>query len=155
MCGTSQNPDHQLIHYKCAHRMYLTPRKRHSMKIITPPNCDLCPSGALGSFLHMYWRCHAVSQFWKQISLTLSDILEVRIPLSPILFLLIDDSSLNLSLQQKHILWAGLTAAKKMLALRWQPPHSLTRQQWTNSLLEMILMTLNPRLLMRLILTLF
>lgn len=25
LCGTSKNPNHQLIHYKFAHRMYLTP----------------------------------------------------------------------------------------------------------------------------------
>lgn len=51
---TSKNPDHQLIHYKFLHRMYLTPRKRHTMKIITSPNCDLCTLNAVSSFIHMY-----------------------------------------------------------------------------------------------------
>lgn len=41
--GASKNPDHQLIYFKFVHRMYLTPRRRHSMKIITSPNWDLCP----------------------------------------------------------------------------------------------------------------
>ena len=79
-------------------------------------------------------------RFWKEISLTLSDILKIRIPVSPALLLLNDDSSLNLSLQHKRILWAGLTAAKRMLALRWQPPHSLAWQHWANSFLEIVLM---------------
>ncbi|KAE8277582.1 hypothetical protein D5F01_LYC24437 [Larimichthys crocea] len=43
-------------------------------------------------------------------------------------------------LKHRRILWAGLTAAKKMLALRWQPPHSLAWQQWANSFLEIVLM---------------
>ena len=66
--------------------------------------------------------------------------LEVTIPLSPTLLLLNDDSSLELSLQQRHLLWAGLTAAKKMLALRWQPPHTLSWQQWANSFLDIVMM---------------
>ncbi len=37
LSGTSKNPNHQLIHYKYVHRMYLTPRGRYSMKITTSP----------------------------------------------------------------------------------------------------------------------
>lgn len=66
--------------------------------------------------------------------------LEVNTPLSPTLVLLNDDANLELSLQQRRILWAGLTAAKKMLALRWQPPHTLTWQQWANSILDIVMM---------------
>lgn len=44
--------------------------------------------------------------------------LEDRIPLSPALLLPNDDSSLDVSLQQRCILWAGLTAAKKTLNAR-------------------------------------
>lgn len=137
---TSKNPDHQLIHFKFLHRMYLTPRKRHAMKIITSPNCDLCTLSTVGSFIHMYWDCPDVSAFWRQISITLSDMLGVDIPLSPSLLLLNDDSTLELSLQQRRILWAGLTAAKKMLALRWQPPHNLPWQQWANSFLDIVML---------------
>lgn len=140
LSGTSKNPNHQLIHYKYVNRMYLTPRRRYAMKIATSPNCDLCPLNVQGSFLHVYWECPGVVGFWKEISLTLSDILKIKIPVSPALLLLNDDSSLILSLQHRRILWAGLTAAKKMLALRWQPPHSLAWQQWANSFLEIVLM---------------
>ncbi|TKS64932.1 LINE-1 retrotransposable element ORF1 protein [Collichthys lucidus] len=46
----------------------------------------------------------------------------------------------NTPREHRRVLWAGLTAAKKMLALRWQPPHSLAWQQWANSFLEIVLM---------------
>uniref|UniRef100_A0A3Q3AUI9 Reverse transcriptase domain-containing protein n=1 Tax=Kryptolebias marmoratus TaxID=37003 RepID=A0A3Q3AUI9_KRYMA len=138
--NTSKNPDHQLIHFKFIHRMYLTPRKRHAMKIITSPICDLCTLKVPGSFMHMYWDCPSVASFWRQISTTLSDLLKFDISLSPSLFLLNDDSTLELSSQQKRMLWAGLTAAKKMLALRWQPPHLLPWQQWANSFLDIVMM---------------
>lgn len=120
--------------------MYLTPRKRHAMKIIPSPNCDLCTLNVPGSFLHMFWECPDVYAFWRHLCSTLSDMLEVTIPLSPTLLLLNDDSSLELSPQQMRILWAGLTAAKKMLALRWQPPHTLSWQQWANSFLDIVMM---------------
>lgn len=81
----------------------------------------------------------SVVGFWREISLTLSDILKIRIPVSLALLLLNDDSSLNLSLQHSHIHWTGLIAAKKMLALRWQSPRFLAWQQWANSFLEIVL----------------
>lgn len=137
---TSKNPNHQLIHFKFIHRLYLTPRKRHVMKIISSPNCGLCTLNVSGSFLHMFGECPDVYAFRRQLSSTLSDMLEVTIPWSPTLLLLNDDCCLELSLQQRCILWAGLTAAKKMLALRWQPPHTLSWQQWANSFLEQNMM---------------
>jgi len=97
--GTSKNPNHQLIHNKYVHRMYLTPRRRYSVKITTSPNCNLCPRNTQGSFLHVFWEGPGVIRFWKEISVTLSDILKIKIPTSPALILLNDDSSLNLSMQ--------------------------------------------------------
>ncbi len=119
--------------------MYLTPRKRHAMEMIASPNCDLCTRDSPESFLHMFWECPSVVAFWRHICLTLSDMLEITIPQSPNLPLLNDDSTLELSLQQRRILWTGLTAAKKMLALRWQPPHTLSWQQWANSYLDIVM----------------
>lgn len=81
LCGPSKNPNHQLKHYKFVHRMYLTPRRHYSMKITTFPNYSLCPLNTLGSFMQVYWECLNVVRFWKEISLTLSDMLEVRTPL--------------------------------------------------------------------------
>ena len=110
------------------------------MKIITSLKCDLCTLTTSGTFLHMYWECPNVFAFWRQICSTLSDMLDVHIPLSPNLLLLNDDSTLELTLQQRRILWAGLTAAKKMLALRWQPPHTLSWQQWSYSFVDIVMM---------------
>lgn len=115
---TSKNPDHQLIHFKFIHRLDLTPRKR--ICIGTVPVCLL--SGK------------------QSLSLSLSDLLEISVPLSPSLLLLNDDSTLELCLQQRHILWAGLTAAKRMLALRWQPPHNISWQQWADSFLDIVML---------------
>lgn len=89
LSDSTKNPNHQLIH----HRMYLTPRRCYSMKITTSLNCNLCPLNCTGLFMHVYWECPGLVRFWKEPSLTLCDILKVRIPVSPALLLLNDDSS--------------------------------------------------------------
>lgn len=66
--------------------------------------------------------------------------LNFLIALNP--FLLNDTSALTISTCHKFFLFAGLTAAKKMLALRWQPPHILSRSHWLNSLLDIAHMEL-------------
>lgn len=140
---TSKNLNHKLIHFKLVHRMYLTPRKRHFMKLVHSPICDLCSLGQVGSFLHMFWECHDVTVFWKAVSSTLSILLDIDIPYLPKVLLLNDTSSLNIFPAQTHILLAGLTAAKKMLALRWKPPYTLSRTQWLQTFLSITHMELS------------
>lgn len=139
----SKNPNHKLIHFKFLHRMYLTPRRLHLMKLVSSPNCDLCPNRDVGSFMHMYWCCPEVTTFWEMVSLTLTKLFDVLIPYCPKLFLLNDTSALNLPSYHYPALFASLTAAKKMLALRWQPPHSLSRTHWLLSLLDILYMELS------------
>lgn len=128
--SSSKNPNHQLIHYNFVFKYYLTPFKRYSMHLIPSPLCTFCPYGAYGTFLHMFWECPKVYRFWSKVSSTLSEILGTTIPMSPQLFLLNDDSCCDLNSTEKKIWMAGTTAAKKLLALRWQPSHSLSWRKW-------------------------
>lgn len=123
--------------------MYLTPRKLHLMKLVPSPNCDLCPNHDVGSFMHMYWHCPGVVIFWEMVSSTLTKLFDVANPYCPKLFLLNDTSALSLSNCHYPVLFASLTAAKKLLALRWQPPHSLSRTLWLISLLDIVHMELS------------
>ena len=38
---------------------------------------------------------------------------------------------------------AGLTAAKKMLAIRWKPPNDLSKRRWLLTFLEVVYMELS------------
>lgn len=49
----SKNPNHQLIYFKMIHRMYLTSRKHHLMKISTSPTCNFCSNGCMGTYMHV------------------------------------------------------------------------------------------------------
>ena len=136
--SSSRNPNHQLIHYNFIFKFYLTPCRRYHMHLIPSPLCTLCSENKYGTFLHMFWECPKVYRFWCKVSTTLSVILQKPIPLSVQLYLLNDDSSCNLNCTGKRIWMAGLTAAKKILVLRWQPPHSLSWRQWILSCVDVI-----------------
>jgi len=72
--------------------------------------------------LDMFWECPTVVPFWTFVSNVLSDILHLDIPQDPLLFLLLDDSSLQLNSQQKRTLLAARTAAKKTILKLWIEP---------------------------------
>ena len=136
--STSRNPDHQQIHLNFVHRTYLTPRKLCAMKILNSPKCTLCATNSIGTFLHMFWECPNVNSFWNMVSEKLSQLFEVDITPSPSLLLLNDISQLNLNSTRSRTFFAGLTAAKKMVATRWKPPHTLTFRQWALTFLDII-----------------
>ena len=139
----SRNPDHQQIHFNYVHRTYLTPRKLHCMKLITDPLCSLCSMKASGTFLHMMWNCPPVSQFWSKVAAKLSELVSVTIPVTIPVLLLIDLSQVNITKLKKRTVLAGLTAAKKLIALRWKPPHSLTIRHWALTFLDVVFLELS------------
>ncbi len=114
----SRNPDNQQIHYNFIHRVYLTPRKLHLMKVINDPTCTFCSSKVIGSYFHIFWVCAPVATFWRMVAINLSKLFKVKLPYLPAALILNDLSGLGLKLDKKRALLAGLTAAKKLVATR-------------------------------------
>uniref|UniRef100_A0A8C1LC25 Reverse transcriptase domain-containing protein n=1 Tax=Cyprinus carpio TaxID=7962 RepID=A0A8C1LC25_CYPCA len=96
---SSKNPNHQMIHWKLLHRVYLTPMKRFHMNLSSSPKCNLCSQGSLGTFLHFFWECPSLSPFWSQLSQDLSYLLGTEICLTPRHFFMNDFWDLTLSVQ--------------------------------------------------------
>ncbi len=140
---TSRNHNHQLIHYKLIQRYYLSPRRCCQIRITQSPLCQLCPHKVLGTYLHMMWECPGVFSLWLSISNILSCLIQTNIPCLPHILLLNDDTSLHLNFYRKRVLFAGLTAAKKMLIKRWKPPHVLNLSLWKVSLHEVLLLEIS------------
>lgn len=113
------------------------------MKIISEPCCNLCSLKAQGTFIYMFWDCSPVRQFWGNVASKLSDLIDDTVPVTICVLILNNLSILNISKLKKRVIFAGLTAAKKMIATRWKPPHSLTTQSWILSLLDVIYMELS------------
>ena len=81
--------------------------------------------------MHMYWYCEHVAHFWKMVTSTVSEFLGRDLPCTPTATLL------NIfQFPKSEIALSGLTAAKKILAQRWKPPHTLTRLHWLNTFLD-------------------
>lgn len=113
------------------------------MKIISEPCCNLCSLKAQGTFIYMFWDCSPVRQFWVNVASKLSDLIDDTVPVTICVLILNNLSILNVSKLKKRVIFAGLTAAKKMVATRWKPPHSLTTQSWIPFLLDVIYMELS------------
>lgn len=84
-----------------------------------------------------------VKSFWEQVSNYLSTVLQINIPCSLKMMLLNDNDVLMLNSYQRRFWLAGSTAAKKMLVLRWQPPHTPSLNQWKQSLADIVLLELS------------
>ena len=113
------------------------------MNLSTTPNCSFCPLNVSGTFLHMMWECPKVQYFWVQVVKFLSDKFQLNIPCCPKYMLLNDNDTLLLNTVQRRVWLAGSTAAKKMLTLRWQSPHTLPFNQWKQSLLDIVTLELS------------
>ena len=86
----------------------------------------------------MMWECPDVNTFWSRVSQILSEVMGTRIPLLPNVLMLNDDSAIRFTIPQRRLFLLGLTAAKKLLVLRWKPPHKLETKQWILVLMDMI-----------------
>ena len=108
------------------------------MKLINDPSCSLCNLNSPGTFIHMVWECPPVEQFWIKVASKLSDLTSVTVPATIPVLLLTDLSGLGLSRAVRRVVLAGITAAKKLVALRWKPPHSLVIRHWMLSFLDVV-----------------
>ena len=133
----SRNPNHQYIHYKFVHRAYHWPHKRFLANLQDSPECQLCSLRVTGTFIHMMWECPPVKQFWNRIINTMSNVTGHRIPISPTVLLLNDITGLDLPIIYQRWLLLALTAAKRMLAQRWVPPHDISYRRWINDTVDL------------------
>lgn len=110
------------------------------MKRKPDPLCHLCSSASQGTYMHMFWDCSRIEMFWSSVQDILTDLLKTQIQKDPLLFLLLDDSSLSLSVNQMRILSAALTAAKKVSLKLWFEPSIPATSTWMSYLLDIALL---------------
>ena len=68
--------------------------------------------------------------------------MEVQLLMDPFVHLLNDDSKLSLTEQSGKSWLAGLTAAKKIITQRWNPPHDISRTHWLRCFLDIVFGTI-------------
>lgn len=100
------------------------------MKLSSNPNCSLCNNNSKGTFLHVFWDCLVISNFWKHVVQVLKNITKLQFDLDPCLMLLNDDSSYKFTLVQRRLLMSGFTAAKKTILQQWFTPDMDLKRFW-------------------------
>lgn len=139
---TSKNLAHQLIHFKTIHRAYITPYRRFQMKLQASYDCHICNCSSPGTFLHMFWSCPIISDFWSHVNSVLSQLLDISYFPNPALCLLNDTSDIPLKLVQCKMLFAGFTSAKKTITKHWFTPDVCMKSFWIHSLTKIVNMEL-------------
>ncbi len=108
------------------------------MKLQSNLNCHICNTTLSGTFLHMLWECPVVINLWTHVNLVLSSLLQIDWSVNPSLCLLNDDSGLCINSMQKRMLFAGFTAAKKIIIQNWFTPLMCRKTYWIRSLLQIV-----------------
>ena len=117
---------------------YLTPRRLNALGLLPHSCCTLCTLGTTGTFIHMFWECPPVVRFWKEVSGKLADTFSLSLPVCPVVLLLNDLSLLPAPIYKKRIILAGITAAKKLISMRWKYPDKLNLNMWILTYLDII-----------------
>ncbi len=125
-----------MVHYKLIYKAYATPCLLYKMKRKSDPFCHLCNSSSQGTCIHMFWDCPQIAFLCSLVQDLLSDLLKTQIQKDPLLFIFLDDSSLSLSVNQKRILSAALSTAKKVILKLWMDPSTPVRLTWISYLLD-------------------
>ena len=131
---------HQLIHYKFVHKFYFTPVRRFKLKLINSDSCTKCPGSVRGDYLHMFWYCSTIKTFWDYVTMITGSIIDKNLPSCPALCLLGYNPNILLTFQQKRIILAASTAAKKTIIKNWFEPTIVMKNTWLAFFLDVCLL---------------
>ena len=137
--SSSKNAAHQIIHFKFIHKFYFTPERRFKCKLVNSDLCTICTS-ARGDYLHMFWYCPSIKRLWIWTKDTVANIIGKALPSCPSLFLIGYNPNILLTFQDKRILLAASTAAKKTIIKNWFEPTIDLKINWRNCFLDICLL---------------
>lgn len=115
-------------YYKVLHRRYRTPQLVLKMFPNCSSNCWRC--GSLNAnYRHIWWDCHVIKPFWRQIGQEVDRIMGQNIPLTLRIYLLHDLSEIKLSRPKKMLLLNLCIAASLLIASKWKSKEMLHKYQ--------------------------
>ncbi|XP_059837717.1 uncharacterized protein LOC132400604 [Hypanus sabinus] len=117
--STSLCARHCLLQFKIVHRAHMSKSKLSRFYPDISPLCDKCKRGE-ASRIHMYWFCHSLEKFWKDVFTTLSYILNQHLEPNPLiaLFDFWGETDLHLSPTKCRILSFASLLARRLILLR-------------------------------------
>lgn len=119
------------LQYKVLSRNHITTHKLFCMGFSQSNTCSLCPS-SVDDYIHAFWHCPPIHNFWSRGMNRLSQMLSLSIPTSPSIALLGDLSSLHIPKQHTSFVLISITIAKKTILLNWKDRTKLFITHWLN-----------------------
>lgn len=105
----------------------MTPQKGKKLFHTASDTC--CCSKETGSFMHIWWRCPPILDYWDKITKWIKHITDTKIILNAVACLL-HINSFSISKYKKSLSRHLLTAAKTLITLHWKSTHTLTVKDW-------------------------
>ena len=102
----------------------------------TDPLASLCwrNCGKIGDHTHIFWDCPLIRGFWKNIKTEINKIIEVEVPLEPLIFLLGSIPKDLGDTDRRYILRILLIIARKMITVNWKTVNTSSITQWRQRL---------------------
>ncbi len=96
--------------------------------------------GKTGDHTHIFWDCPIIQGFWKGVKEEIGKILELDIPLDPLVFLLGAIPKEEYSVEHRYILRILLLTAKKMITVNLKEEGPPAIAQWLQKLKHVYIM---------------
>lgn len=120
----------KLLQYKWLMRTYVTPVILHKWNSNIPDLCQKC-NNAKGTFFHCIWECSYIQQFWKDVKVMAEKILDIKILLTPLTFILhLYPVEVKLKKHEYYFLDMCLLQAKRLISLHWKCVNAPDIRRW-------------------------
>lgn len=123
--------------FKILHRLYITPEARRRMNPTLSELCIKCQS-TFGSFIHCFWSCPHIQQFWGVITQQFDKIFKRILLLSARTCLLGLTEELPAYLHNNSLLHILLHCAQKCILAVWISNKAPTLSQWKQTVVSII-----------------
>lgn len=111
--------------FKILSMWYRTPDIIHKIFPTSPNTCWRCQH-SVGTLMHIWWDCPRIRGYWSQISSTINQITNTKIPCKPEIFLLHAHPTASKNTLLTHL----INAARTILPRKWRSQEPPTLQEW-------------------------
>lgn len=119
----------RLIPLKYLHRVYYTRSCLWHMGLIGFSTCLRCEAEE-DTLIHTVWSCTALTCFWREVLSCLGEVLTWDVPFVPKLLLLHSTEGIGGNCYKRHLLFLGLTLARRDIARYWKASVPLSLGSW-------------------------
>lgn len=119
---------YQEMQFKLVSRWYKTPVLMNRINPQIPKSCWRCGDG-IGDYVHIWFKCPRISNFWKEINNIINDVFNTNVTLSSnmVIFNLYD---VKQSVVKSELCTYFLSVAKKLIPRNWLQINPPTIREW-------------------------